>query len=209
VLKSTAYYYIHVVVSLVKAFSLLLRQTVSSETNIRPHTAAVTRQQKRERTGDREKQKARQQDEAQEQEPPTESMRGPSLDVPYEPHGKTLKQWQERVQKQAPADVSREDCEQRARSKKSKDIEYEPDAIDEDYTLPIECDVELNTYRSMNKVVSLAPSFTEYTVVAVFEEEGNCIVCLEMRADGLMRRLISGELTNYSVVRTSPEPLQL
>jgi hypothetical protein len=44
--------------------------------------------------------------------------------------------------------------------------------------------------------------------VAVFEEEGNCIVCLEMRADELMRRLISGELTNYSVVRTSPEPLQ-
>jgi hypothetical protein len=45
--------------------------------------------------------------------------------------------------------------------------------------------------------------------VAVLEEEGNCIVCLEMRADELMRRLISGELTNYSVVRTSPEPLQI
>jgi hypothetical protein len=44
--------------------------------------------------------------------------------------------------------------------------------------------------------------------VTVLEEEGNCIVCLEMRADELMRRLISGELTNYSVVRTSPEPLQ-
>jgi hypothetical protein len=29
-----------------------------------------------------------------------------------------------------------------------------------------------------------------------------------MRADELTRRLISGELTNYSVVRTSPEPLQ-
>jgi hypothetical protein len=29
-----------------------------------------------------------------------------------------------------------------------------------------------------------------------------------MRADELMRRLISGELANYSVVRTSPEPLQ-
>jgi hypothetical protein len=43
--------------------------------------------------------------------------------------------------------------------------------------------------------------------VRVFEEEGNCIVCLEMRADELMRRLISGELTIYSVVRTSPEPL--
>jgi hypothetical protein len=43
--------------------------------------------------------------------------------------------------------------------------------------------------------------------VTVFEEEGNCIVCLEMRADELMRRLISGELTIYSVVRTSPEPL--
>jgi hypothetical protein len=45
--------------------------------------------------------------------------------------------------------------------------------------------------------------------VRVSSEEGNCIVCLEMRADELMRRLISGELTNYSVVRTSPEPLQL
>jgi hypothetical protein len=30
-----------------------------------------------------------------------------------------------------------------------------------------------------------------------------------MRADELMRRLISGELTNYGVVRTSPEPLQI
>jgi hypothetical protein len=28
-----------------------------------------------------------------------------------------------------------------------------------------------------------------------------------MRADELIRRLISGELTNYSVVRTSLEPL--
>jgi hypothetical protein len=43
--------------------------------------------------------------------------------------------------------------------------------------------------------------------VTAFEEEGNCIVCLEMRADELMRRLILGELTNYSVVRTSPQPL--
>ena len=46
------------------------------------------------------------------------------------------------------------------------------------------------------------------TYVRVFKEEGDCIVCLEMRADELMRRLISGELTNYRVVRTSPEPLQ-
>jgi hypothetical protein len=45
--------------------------------------------------------------------------------------------------------------------------------------------------------------------VRVFEEEGNCIVCLEMRADKLMRRLISGELTNYSVVRTSLESLHV
>jgi hypothetical protein len=44
--------------------------------------------------------------------------------------------------------------------------------------------------------------------VRVFEEKRDCIVCLEIRADELMRRLISGELTNYSVVRTSPEPLQ-
>jgi hypothetical protein len=43
--------------------------------------------------------------------------------------------------------------------------------------------------------------------VRVSKEEGDCIVCLEMRADDLMRHLISGELTNYRVVRTSPEPL--
>jgi hypothetical protein len=45
--------------------------------------------------------------------------------------------------------------------------------------------------------------------VTVAEEEGDCIICLEMRADELMRHLISGELTNYRVVRTSPEPLQM
>jgi hypothetical protein len=43
--------------------------------------------------------------------------------------------------------------------------------------------------------------------VTVFEEEGDCIVCLEIRADELIRRLILGKLTNYSVVRTSLEPL--
>jgi hypothetical protein len=47
----------------------------------------------------------------------------------------------------------------------------------------------------------------DLSIVRIFEEEGNCIVCLEMRADELMRHLISGELTNYRVVRTSPEPL--
>jgi hypothetical protein len=45
--------------------------------------------------------------------------------------------------------------------------------------------------------------------VTVLEEKGNCIVCLEMRADELMRRLISGKLTNYRVVRTTPEPLHI
>jgi hypothetical protein len=44
--------------------------------------------------------------------------------------------------------------------------------------------------------------------VTVFEQEGNCVVCPEMRADELMRHLISGELTNYRVVRTIAEPLQ-
>jgi hypothetical protein len=44
--------------------------------------------------------------------------------------------------------------------------------------------------------------------VRVFEKEGDCIVYLEMRADDLMRHIISGEPTNYRVVRTSPEPLQ-
>jgi hypothetical protein len=43
--------------------------------------------------------------------------------------------------------------------------------------------------------------------VRVFEGKRGCIVCLEMRVDKLIRRLISGELTNYSVIRTSPEPL--
>jgi hypothetical protein len=43
--------------------------------------------------------------------------------------------------------------------------------------------------------------------VRVLKEEGDCIVCLEMRADELMRHLISGKLTNYRVVRTSPELL--
>jgi hypothetical protein len=38
--------------------------------------------------------------------------------------------------------------------------------------------------------------------VTVFEEEENCIVCLEMRADRPMRHLILGELTNYEVVCT-------
>ena len=48
-----------------------------------------------------------------------------------------------------------------------------------------------------------------FNLVRVFEEEGDCILCLEIRADELMRRLISGELTKYRVVRTSPEPLQI
>jgi hypothetical protein len=46
-----------------------------------------------------------------------------------------------------------------------------------------------------------------FYTVTVSKEEGDCILCLEMRADELMRHLISGELTNYRVVRTSPEPL--
>jgi hypothetical protein len=46
-----------------------------------------------------------------------------------------------------------------------------------------------------------------FFAVTVSWEERDCIVCLEIRADELMRRLISGELTNYSVVRTGPEPL--
>jgi hypothetical protein len=43
--------------------------------------------------------------------------------------------------------------------------------------------------------------------VRVSSKEGNCIVCLEIRADELIRRLILGKLTNYSVVRTSLELL--
>jgi hypothetical protein len=44
--------------------------------------------------------------------------------------------------------------------------------------------------------------------VTVLEEERDGIACLEMRADKLMRHIISGELANYRVVRSSPEPLQ-
>jgi hypothetical protein len=46
-------------------------------------------------------------------------------------------------------------------------------------------------------------------IVTVLEEEGGCIVYLEVRADELMRHLISGELASYRVVRTSPEPLHV
>jgi hypothetical protein len=48
----------------------------------------------------------------------------------------------------------------------------------------------------------------DIAVVTILEGKRGCIVYLEMRTDKLMRRIISGELTNYSVVRTSPEPLQ-
>jgi hypothetical protein len=58
-------------------------------------------------------------------------------------------------------------------------------------------------YLEMHFVKNLA-----VILVRVFEEEGNRNVCLEMRADKLMRHLISGKLTNYRVVGTSPEPLQ-
>jgi hypothetical protein len=44
--------------------------------------------------------------------------------------------------------------------------------------------------------------------VTVFEEDGDCIVCLEMRADELMRHLIPGELADYKIVRTNSDPLQ-
>jgi hypothetical protein len=45
--------------------------------------------------------------------------------------------------------------------------------------------------------------------VRVFEEEGDCSLCLEMSDDELMRHLISGELTNYRVVCTRPKPLHM
>ena len=60
----------------------------------------------------------------------------------------------------------------------------------------------LEMYERKTRCASCPP-------VTVFKEEVNCIVCLEIRADELMRRLISGELTNYNVVRTSSEPLHL
>jgi hypothetical protein len=71
------------------------------------------------------------------------------------------------------------------------------------------CSPILNTIRWINGAMTLRYHGMPPSVyVRVFEEEGNCIVCLEKRADELMRHLISGELTNYRVVRTSPEPLQ-
>jgi hypothetical protein len=39
-------------------------------------------------------------------------------------------------------------------------------------------------------------SMIRFNIVTVFVEEGNCIFCLQMRADKLMRHLISGELTS-------------
>jgi hypothetical protein len=71
------------------------------------------------------------------------------------------------------------------------------------------CEVHLSTILYIFAVTLISNRVPrEITLgVTVFEEEESCIVCLEMRADELMRRLISGELTNYSVVRTSPEPL--
>jgi hypothetical protein len=59
----------------------------------------------------------------------------------------------------------------------------------------------------MRTLHALPAVIIDIVVVTVFEEEGDCIVCLEIRADELIRRLISGKLTNYSVVRTSLEPL--
>ena len=38
-----------------------------------------------------------------------------------------------------------------------------------------------------------------YLICKGYREKTDCIVCLEMRADELMRRLISGELTNYKL----------
>jgi hypothetical protein len=67
----------------------------------------------------------------------------------------------------------------------------------------------LRTSRQVHrKAYDYMVKTNRFVLVRVFEEKGDCIVCLEIRADKLMRRLISGELTNYSVVRTSPEPLQ-
>jgi hypothetical protein len=73
---------------------------------------------------------------------------------------------------------------------------YEPDCLCEDCTGRPASDLDRRQSRSRSNVT-------------VLEEEGNCIVCLEMRADKPIRRLISGELTIYSVVRTSPELLHL
>jgi hypothetical protein len=59
--------------------------------------------------------------------------------------------------------------------------------------------------------MTLVLSYEDFALlinVTVLWEERDCIVCLEMRADELMRHLISGELANYKVVRTSPKPLQ-
>jgi hypothetical protein len=51
------------------------------------------------------------------------------------------------------------------------------------------------------------PSWNRPDTVRVIGGRGTALFSLEMRAGELIRRLISGELTNYEVVRTSPEPL--
>jgi hypothetical protein len=74
------------------------------------------------------------------------------------------------------------------------------------------CNLQSAPRPFLNVVANFKMAFRQFSavvIVTVFEEEGNCIVCLEMRADELMRHLISGELTKHRVVRTSPEPLQL
>jgi hypothetical protein len=82
--------------------------------------------------------------------------------------------------------------------------------VDADETSTLEC------VRRLSVALFWVRSFTGTSItlsvmssVTVFGEEGNCIVCLEMRADELIRHLISGELANYRVVRTSPKPLHL
>jgi hypothetical protein len=73
------------------------------------------------------------------------------------------------------------------------------------YSTPHELCTSGDTGRDPRQVYTCVSGAVSVTV---FEEEGNCIVFLEMRVDELMRHLISGELTNYRAVHTSPEPLQ-
>jgi hypothetical protein len=76
-----------------------------------------------------------------------------------------------------------------------------PTTIIRPTTITLSPDPVMNTTTSDPPAVTQTSSAT--VTVTIFEEEGNCIVCLDMRADKLVRHLISGELTSYRIVCTS------
>jgi hypothetical protein len=64
-----------------------------------------------------------------------------------------------------------------------------------------------NPPRTVHALLNKREYIPWFITVRVIGGRGTALFSLEMRAGELIRRLISGELTNYEVVRTSPEPL--